>query len=217
LLLSLPEWVMIRALVQDLVMVPVHLTEGLAVRYGFFRTLYRLIAPVYGPPRPLLYFGEDLFLAGVDPGDRVLELGSGTGYLTRKLREKTGDCVGLEPERAMVTIAAGRGGGARYVTGGMEHIPFKPGSFTKCVSLGSLHCADPDAVAGEVWQVLADGGEFLLLAEARVIPLLAPASAPIRIRHALECRGFEVVEEKGVGRLYVWLRAVKPLARDLEV
>jgi len=206
----------IRSLLQDLFMLPVHLTEGLSVRYGFFRALYRVIAPIYGPPRPFLYFGEDLFLAHIHPGDTVLELGSGTGFLTRKVGEKTGHCVGLERERTMVGAAAGRGGAARYVTGGMEDIPFKSGSFARCVSLGSLHCADPEAVAGEVWRVLKDRGEFLLLSEARIIPLLVPGSALPRIRHVLEQQGFEEVEAKRVGRLYVWFRARKPSTTNLE-
>ncbi len=204
---------MLPALLQDLLMVPVHLTEGLSVRYGFFRSLYHVIAPIYGPPRPWLYFGEDLFLAGIHPGDTVLELGSGTGFLTRKAGQKAGVCVGLERERAMVKIAADRGGAVRYVTGSMEAVPFRPGSFTRCISLGSLHCSDPEAVAAEVCRVLADRGEFLLLTEARIIPLLAPGSAPVRIRQALEKHGFEVVQEKAVSRLYVWFQAIKKTVR----
>ena len=42
---------MLPSLLQDLIMIPMHAVEGLSVRYGFFRTLYRTIAPVYGRSR----------------------------------------------------------------------------------------------------------------------------------------------------------------------
>ena len=53
---------MLPSLLQDLIMVPMHAVEGLSVRYGLFRSLYRTIAPVYGRSRASHYFGEDLFL-----------------------------------------------------------------------------------------------------------------------------------------------------------
>ena len=114
---------------QDLIMFPVHVIEGLSVRYGVFRTLYRMIAPIYGLPRPWYYFGEDLFLDAINPGESVLELGSGTGFLTRKVGEKAGECVGLELDDAMLERAVGKVGATRYVRGMMESIPFKRRSF----------------------------------------------------------------------------------------
>jgi len=190
-------------------MFPVHLIDGLSVRYGAFRTLYRMIAPIYGLSRSRYYFGEDLFLDAINPGESVLELGSGTGFLTRKVGKRAGDCVGLELERAMVEEAVRKGGATRYVRGMMESIPFKRGSFVKCISLGALHCADPEVVAAAVSHVLEDDGEFLLLTEARIIPRLVPHSGPAWIKHALTRQGFDVDEEKRVGRLYVWIRGRK--------
>jgi len=168
-----------------------------------------MIAPVYGLPRPWCYFGEDLFLDSLDPGNRVLELGSGTGFLTRMAGEKTGECVGLEPEQAMVERAAKRGGAVRYVTGKMEEVPFRAGSFDRCISLGALHCANPEAVSAEVFRVLKDEGEVLLLIEGKIIPRFAPGSDPTRVRQALEKQGFEVIQETPVGRLYLWFRGRK--------
>ncbi len=197
-------------------MFPVHVIEGLSVRYGVFRTLYRMIAPIYDPPRRWYYFGEDLFLGAINPGESVLELGSGTGFLTRKVGEKAGQCVGLELEHAMVERAVRKGGATRYVRGMMESIPFQRRSFAKCISLGALHCADPEVVAAAVSHVLKDNGEFLLLTEARIIPRFVPHSGPVWIKHALATHGFDVIEEKRVGRLYVWIRARKQTMRKLE-
>ena len=197
-------------------MFPVHVIEGLSVRYGVFRTLYRLIAPIYGPPRPWYYFGEDLFLGAINPGESVLELGSGTGFMTRRVGEKAGECVGLELEQAMVERAVRKGGATRYVRGMMESIPFKRGSFAKCISLGALHCADPEVVAAVVSHVLKDDGECLLLTEARIIPRFVPHSGPVWIKHALTRQGFDVCEEERVGRFYVWIRARKQRTARLE-
>jgi len=76
-------------LLQDMIMLPVHFAEGLSVRYRSFRTLYRLIAPAYWTFRPWFYFGEDLFLEAINAGDAVLELGCGTGFLTRIAGDKS--------------------------------------------------------------------------------------------------------------------------------
>jgi len=109
----------------------------------------------------------------------------------------------------MVERAAARGGQARYVVGNMERIPFGPGSFDRCISLGALHCANFNAVAESVSQVLKENGEFLLLTEAGIIPLLAPDTGPARIRQTLEKHGFDVADEKRIGRLYAWFRGRK--------
>jgi SAM-dependent methyltransferase len=101
---------MLPSLLQDLIMVPMHAVDGLSVRYGFFRTLYRAIAPFYGRSRASQYFGQDLFLSAIHPGHSVLELGSGTGFLTRRVGKKAGKCVGLELEQAMVDKAKVCGG-----------------------------------------------------------------------------------------------------------
>lgn len=197
---------MLPPLLQDMIMVPVHVVEGLSVRHDFFRTLYRTIAPVYGRSRASSYFGEDLFLDAIRPGDAVLELGSGTGFLTRRIGKKGAKSVGLELEQAMVEQAKNRGGPSRYVVGSMEDIPFRSKSIDRCICLGALHCADPDAVAASVFHVLKDNGEFLVLIDAKIIPFFVPASDPGRVRCSLERQGFDLVDEKHVGRLYVWFR-----------
>lgn len=191
-------------LLQDMIMAPIHAVERLSVRYGFFRILYRMIAPVYGRFRAFSYFGEDLFLEGIRPGDTVLELGSGTGFLTRMIERKAGKCVGLEFEKMMVKKAEDQGGPSRYVVGSMENIPFQSKSFDRCVCLGALHCADPDTVAAGVFRVLKDNGEFLVLIDAKIIPCFAAGSGPVRVKCAMEDQGFDLVEEKRVSRLYVW-------------
>ena len=68
-----------RLLPTQIFLIPVHALEAISVRYRFAEILYHGMAPVYQSIRPLFYFGEDRFEAAVRAGDRVLEMGSGTG------------------------------------------------------------------------------------------------------------------------------------------
>ena len=83
-----------RCLLTGVLMIPVHIVEGLA------RPLYQALAAVYEPGRQLYSFGEDHFEAALQGSDRVLELGSGTGYLARRLARRAGS----DFETSSVTI-----------------------------------------------------------------------------------------------------------------
>lgn len=60
------------------------------------------------------------------PPTRTLDVACGTGFLTRHLQ---GDVVGLDQSEAMLTIAAERVPGARFVQGDALTLPFEDGSF----------------------------------------------------------------------------------------
>ncbi|MEW6443142.1 MAG: class I SAM-dependent methyltransferase, partial [bacterium] len=187
----------------------IHVVEGLAVRWDLARRLYRRLAPGYEAGRRFLYFGEDHFEAALRPSDRVLDLGSGTGYLSRRLARRARKVVGLERERPMVREAVRRGGAVQYVVGDMARLPFKAGCFDRCVSLGAFHCAGPDPFFSEVCRVLRPGGEALVLAEVRVIPLLSPAAGLEATRKGLRRSGMDAGKEVRIGGIYRLFRASK--------
>ena len=74
-------------------------------------------------------------LAGL-ASERVLELGSGTGWLTRRLAPLAASYVALEPSAAMLAAAAGPQppGLLATVRGRGERLPFGSGTFTRLVA-----------------------------------------------------------------------------------
>lgn len=202
-----------RRLLTGVLMIPIHVVEGLAVRWGLARPLYQALSGVYEPGRRFYYFGEDHFEASVQEGDRVLELGSGTGYLARRLGRHAGRVIGIEREREMVKEAVKRGGAVHYVVGDMTKLPFRSGSFDQCASLGAFHCADPVAFFSETCRVLRPGGKALVLSEVRVIPLFAPHVGLEPIREALRKSGMELQSEVRLCGIYRLFLASKPQTR----
>jgi ubiquinone/menaquinone biosynthesis C-methylase UbiE len=198
-----------RRLLTGVSMIPVHIVEGLAVRWELARELYHALAAVYEPGRRFYYFGEDHFEAALQARDRVLELGSGTGYLARRLARHAGKVIGIEREWRMVREAVKRGGAVQYVVGDMTNLPFKPGSFDLCASLGAFHCADPETFFSETCRVLRPGGKALVLSEVRVIPLFVPHVALEPTREAIRRSGMKLQSEVRISGIYRLFRASK--------
>ena len=65
-------------------------------------------------------------------GKRVLEIGSGTGWLTRYVDAAAGLHVAIEPEAAMIASAE-HFGGAQILRARGERMPFAPASFDAAV------------------------------------------------------------------------------------
>ncbi len=124
---------------------------------------------------------QDGFTAGADPeyeeqilplcaahlagARRVLDIGCGEGQITRLAVEGGADlAVGIDPTWAQVTVAAERGGGARYARAGAASVPCRDASFDAVVAcLVFEHIRDVDAAIAEVARVLEPGGRFLFL------------------------------------------------------
>ena len=75
-------------------------------------------------------FGEEFarvvtLVEGLPPA-RVLDVGCGTGFMTRHLK---GEVVGLDQSAAMLRIAQGRVPGATFVRGDALSLPFPDGAF----------------------------------------------------------------------------------------
>lgn len=106
-------------------------------------------------------------LAGIRSGDRVLDLGCGTGNLALLVaRSVPGSVVtGVDPDRASLEQAARKARRRRLpmtlVRGYGQAIPLPDGSVDHVVSALALHHVDPDAraaTAGEILRVLRPGG-----------------------------------------------------------
>jgi len=95
----------------------------------------------------------------------VLDLGSGTGYLSIEIAKKVPDVqvYGIDLVRQMVRIArrhAKSVGNARFHLGNVAELPFEDDSIDFIVSTGSLHhWKRPAKVFNECYRVLKNGSE----------------------------------------------------------
>jgi SAM-dependent methyltransferase len=107
-------------------------------------------------------------LAGVGPGDRVVDVGCGPGRFLREAAERGAEAVGVEPSSQMRRVAGWRTPGAlrdrvQVVEGTAERIPLGDGSATVVWAVASWHhWADPEAGLAEVHRVLQPGGRLLI-------------------------------------------------------
>ena len=105
----------------------------------------------------------------VEPGQRVLDLGCGTGTLAIqvKRREPGAEVVGLDADPEMLSQAEAKAEGAGVevdLTEGMStELPFEDGSFDRVLSTLFFHHLDPEPkrrTAREIARVLRKGGEL---------------------------------------------------------
>jgi SAM-dependent methyltransferase len=93
-------------------------------------------------------------------GQRVLDLGTGTGTLGRGFARQGARVIGLDVARAMLEQAmdARHDLATAYVAGRAERLPFPANSF-EVVSAGQCwHWFDADTIYAETWRALKTGG-----------------------------------------------------------
>ncbi len=79
-----------------------------------------------------------LRLAGLRPGERLLDAGCGTGHFSRAFAASGLEVTGLDPDARALAYARRLGGHVRYVVGDMRAPPFAPGRFDHVAAVTSL-------------------------------------------------------------------------------
>ena len=135
-----------------------------------FSALTRIYDPVVALTSRERRFKELLVeQAAPAPGQRILDLGCGTGTLAIqvKQREPDAEVVGLDADPAMLSQArekAERAGVELTLTEGFSNeLPFEGGSFDRVLSTLFFHHLDPEPkrqTAREIARVLRKGGEL---------------------------------------------------------
>lgn len=89
---------------------------------------------------------------------RVVDLGAGTGGLTRLLVDRADDVVAVEPDDRMRAVLSSEMPGIQAVKGRGESIPLPSGCADAVVASSSWHWMDPVPTIREVARVLVPGG-----------------------------------------------------------
>jgi SAM-dependent methyltransferase len=100
----------------------------------------------------------------IPPGARdALEIGAGTGALTRKLISRVAHVRAVEPDARMRAVLASRVPEAEIVAGQAEEIPADDASFDVVMAASAWHWVDETLALPEVARVLRPGGWLSLL------------------------------------------------------
>jgi len=109
-----------------------------------------------------------LDLLGVTAGERVLDVGCGSGVVTRDIARRVGQAgrtVGVDPSPQFLVVArelaeaAGLGGGVEFREGNALSLPFPDGAFDVAVAVTVLsHTPGGESAIPEMARVVCPGG-----------------------------------------------------------
>jgi ubiquinone/menaquinone biosynthesis C-methylase UbiE len=112
---------------------------------------------------------QTLSLMDIQPGDRILDLGCGTGWASRRMARlaQGGEVVGLDVADEMLRRAEEASSAfrnVRYVWGSAERIPESDNAFSKVLSVESFYYySDQGKALDELRRVMAPGGKLFIL------------------------------------------------------
>jgi SAM-dependent methyltransferase len=129
------------------------------------------------------YPPEVVGIAGVPSSATVLDLGAGTGKLTRLLVSTFFRVVGVEPDDEMRRLLVARCPDAEALTGTAEHIPLKDASVDAVFAAQSFHWFANERALAEIGRVLRPLGTLVLMWNLRAGPI-EPSIATVE--HLLE-------------------------------
>ena len=137
--------------------------------------LYEIGATIGFLGRRRRVYDDLVTLSGARPGQRVLDVGCGTGYFSRRAAPAVtpgGQVVGIDPSLPVIEYAARRApANCTFRTASAQELPFGDASFDVIISsLAFHHLPDGDRLVAlrEMRRVLRPGGRLLLVDYGRV-------------------------------------------------
>jgi len=135
------------------------------------RLFYKYLSKVYDRINPFIWNEEmragALAMLDISEGDRVLDVGCGTGFATEGILEFTTDVHGLDQSPHQLRHAwrkFGKHGDVRFYFGDAERLPFADDTFDVVWSSGSIeYWPEPVAALRECRRVVKPGGDVLIV------------------------------------------------------
>ncbi len=101
-------------------------------------------------------------LCAFEPGQRLLDVGGGTGRVSQHFRDDVASICILDVSVGMLREALAKGGFCAG-SGVAERLPFRDGAFERIIAVDSLHhFRDQRRAAVELLRVLAPGGRLVI-------------------------------------------------------
>jgi SAM-dependent methyltransferase len=140
--------------------------------------LFDAVAEEYDRMRPTYPAAlVDRACAGLPDGARVVEIGSGTGKLTRELAHRGFRLEAVEPGPAMADVAQRSvGDSVTFHLGRFEDVELPEDAYDAVFSATAFHWVDPAIGWAKVARILRPGGTFALLGH------LADTTGPVDVR-----------------------------------
>ena len=132
-----------------------------------------------------------LEMANPGPGEKILDVGCGTGIFTADLLAAGSRVTGLELSLPMLLYAGKKAAGQPFhaVQGDMRRLPFADGIFDKTVSVTAVEFLDLDTDAreavAEMFRVTRPGGLVVVASLNSLSPWAARRTAAAKQGHAL--------------------------------
>jgi SAM-dependent methyltransferase len=120
------------------------------------------VAEAYERGRPSYPAEAVQWLLGENPAT-VLELGAGTGKLTRVIVDLGHDVHATDPDQAMLALLEASLPGVRTAVASAEEIPLADASVDAVVAAQAFHWFDLDRALPEIARVLRPGGRICLV------------------------------------------------------
>ena len=179
-----------------------------AAQNGRYGEVFNEVAEEYDRHRPAYpdaLVDRACEVAGLGPGAMVLEIGCGTGQLTRSLLARGLRVTAIEPGERLIARARdqlGNAGDVRFDNRRLEEAPLPHAHYSAAFSASAIHWVDPDVGWRTIADALVDGGTLALVS---YFGLQEPRSA-----------GDQQAVRAAIARVAPELAADWPAYRDLD-